>query len=328
VAVSLAPPGPAPDAPTFWEIFLNSRSVVLEKPKALFLFLLALEICRSIVSEVSSRLMAPMAPIMATFAATSNVDQEAAIKGVVESLFGPGGPAIALKCLVGFCLPLAFLPILALALARVALGLWDGYAPSLGDLKFAVQNYLASLSIGFFISLYALVSFFMILVVLTPFSILSGLSKDPAIGGFLAVTGLVFSGLIVYSLFWPFFRRVACLLYLPFYSFLDGKIKEYGIGKIFFHLERFPNHANQAAGVIILTSAVPTLIISVALMGLIPGSLFNKVVAGLFQFVLDLLVLWAMTAMAGLYRLVLYPLPASENPESPLNSEEVGETGA
>jgi hypothetical protein len=271
-----------------------------------------LEILRFLVTALSAHLMAPMIPIIAKFASVAESDPEHAFQIFADLLNDPSNATIALKYLAGFSLPLLFFPVVIMATARVALGLWDGYAPGPSDVLFALKKYWASMVVCFYISLYMILAFLLLMVVVTPMAILTSVTKNPMAGGILAVAGLAIGVVIFYHLFWPFFRRSVCLQFLPFFVYFDGKSRDYAVSQIFYRLESFPSHCNQATGLMILVVVIPGLILGGLLFAIAPAGNASLLLNVPLQLILDLLILWPLTALAGFYRLVLYPRPEED----------------
>ncbi|MDR2141421.1 MAG: hypothetical protein LBR11_06475 [Deltaproteobacteria bacterium] len=300
------PPSPTLDTPAFWDIFLNARTILTERPKGLAMFLVTLELLRLAVSLIAARLMAPLVPIMNNFVAMAELDQEKAVTELMEAMTQGGLEALGLY-LLGFTIPILLLPVVVLAFSRVALGLWDGYEPGVGDLTYAFRKYWPSVSICFFVSLYVIVAMFLFVGVSLPLLALSNLSRDPLVGGVLTMGGLVLSGLCFYRFFWPYFRRVCPLQVLPFFAFIDGKSQKLGVNRIFSHLVNFPRHLNLATGLIVLVSFIPILLAGVLMGVIMPDGALNKILSAVIQIFLDALLLWPLIGLAGFYRLCLYP---------------------
>ncbi|MDR1576726.1 MAG: hypothetical protein LBT86_00650 [Deltaproteobacteria bacterium] len=316
------PPNPNLDAPSFWEIFVNARSIIMEKPKGLMAFLLVLEFIRLLVNLGAAKLMSPMAPIMATFSVMAQSDQEDALNFVAAAFSAPEGSQIIGLYLLGLAITVLLAPIIILSFARVALGLWDGYEPSPRDLGYAFRKIWPALRICFYVSLYLILLAFATMATLFPIGLLVGLSKDPIMSTMLGLVGLVISGYIFYTFFWPLCRRIVCLQFLPFFAFIDGKSRERPITKIYHRLDSFPSHLNQATGLTLLFVMVPAMILGYTLLVINPQGIFNLVLSGAFQIILDLLLLWPITAMAGFYRLAFYPPEDDPSPE-PVKKEQI-----
>jgi hypothetical protein len=292
----------------------------MEKPVGLFKFLLVLEFISLLVNILASKLMAPLLPVMNKFAATVQLNQDQAYQDLRRFLTDPDSFSLILSYLSGFCLPFLFLCLAIMATSRVALGLWDGYEPGLGDIFFAIKKYVSSCVICFFISLYLLFLFVLGMITLMPLAIFSSLTKNPLMGGLLTIAGLVLSGLIFFQLTWPYLRRILCLQFIPFYVFLDGLWGQLRIRQIFARLDHFPRHASQGGISLILLAAIPNLILSALAMIIEPRGWMSFPFNALLQLIATLLLLWPMTALAGFYRLVLYPRPD----EDPNKKEENG----
>jgi hypothetical protein len=295
--------------------------VVLEKPTALLKFLVALELLRSGVGALALRLMTPLVPPIARLAATFETDQELALNNFLKFLDTQEGMEALISYGLGFLLPLLFFPLAIMATTRVALGLWDGYAPDLGDLGFDFKKYFASMAICFYVSLYFILIGCLLLVVLIPFAVLNPAGHSPVIGGAMAVSALAIAGLLFIRLFWPFFRRAISLQFLAFYVFLDNLAERYRVSQIFYHLERFPAHTNQAAAILVLVVVVPAAILGGTILAINPHGLLNLAMTFFFQMALTLLLLWPLTALAGFYRLVLYPPPDEPEAEAQPQSQ-------
>jgi hypothetical protein len=112
---------------------------------------------------------------------------------------------------------------------------------------------------------------------------------------------------IIYYAFWPFFRRICCLQVLPFFSFLDGYRAERNATQIFYRLKEYPSHSNQAAGIMIAFAILPFMVLGFVVFSLIQFGTIAQVAEEICQILFNLLFLWPMTALAGFYRLVLYP---------------------
>jgi hypothetical protein len=251
--------------------------------------------------------MAPMTPILMRFSNLAQTNQEEALTQLAETLSGPAGSQILGMYFLGFALPFLLAPVIVLSFSRVSLGLWDGYEPGPKDLFYSFRQYIPSLSLCFHVSLYLILMTLAFIVTIFPYILLSGLAREPVSSGFLSLIGLAIGGFIFYSFFWPLFRRITCLQILPFFAFLDGQRQKRTVTRIYALLEGFPTHLNQCAAILALTVFLPALILDLSLAYLAPESALSPFVGFASRIVKDLLLLWPLIALAGFYRLVLFP---------------------
>ncbi|MDR1083432.1 MAG: hypothetical protein LBP22_00900 [Deltaproteobacteria bacterium] len=315
-------PEPNPEAPAFWEIFKNAKNILFEYPQKLFIFLFVLNACRLIMNYGAHKLMAPMAPLLLRFSAIVQTEPELAVQELITDLTAPGSEPILFSYLGGFILPWLFLPIVFLAMCRVALGLWDNYAPSLNDLLFAFKKYPAAMGLCFYISLYFIFLAVLATLISLPVAILTSLSGEQG-GPFLGLLGLVLLAFGFYYLFWPFFRRIMCLQVIPFFSYLDGLYAQYGVKAIFTHLNRFPSYLNQATAAWILALIVPAVALGLIVIQTVPEGPALEAAGFLFQLILDALLIWILIALAGFYRLCLCCRP--DNTVAPASRPEISQ---
>jgi hypothetical protein len=271
-----------------------------------------------------------MAPIMAKFSSLVETDQTAAVNAVMEAFSTPEGSNILFLYILGFSVPWFFLPAIFLALTRVALGLWDGFDPSLNDLSYAFKNYLTALATTFYVSLYLFLGFILLTITLTPFSFFYSLTEGPVMGGLSMLLGVGLTGALFIFLFWPFFRRAVVLQVLPFFTIIDGTHKTNRISQIFRELDEYRPIVNQAGAITLFFVVVPATISAFILLGFNANQISGQIVGFLLQLVMDLLTLWPFTALAGCYRIILYPQPPEiiEEDEDEEDDEEDEEDAA
>ncbi|MDR1395570.1 MAG: hypothetical protein LBK52_05325 [Deltaproteobacteria bacterium] len=304
------PPQPQLGLPSFWDIFKNTRSIILEHPKELLVFLLVLEAIRLAIGKAANFLMADMVPLLVRFSALAQGDDyRPALQALLSELNEPGGGTILGKYAAGFVLPWIFLPVVFLAVTRVSLGLWDNYKPSLQDIGYAFKNYKSSVYICLQIFLYLFLVFLIFNAVCLPVVIVPGLSGDTSTQGFLTLAALGATLYGLYAFFWPCFRRAAAIQVLPFFAFADGTIKIHGVHSIYKDLKNFPVHLNHAIGVMLLIFCLPTLVIGLTLSRVVPAGLTSEIAGFAAQILLDVMLLWTQIPLAGFYRLCLYPAP-------------------
>jgi hypothetical protein len=223
----------------------------------------------------------------------------------MTKLIGEHGLA---RLFLSFLLPFLLSPLLNLIMCRGALSMWDGYPPSARDVTLAFAGYFRALLFTF---LYALVWFAVIMAIV--FIATPGMLIFQLFGSAFGVATLIACVVTValFSIFlWPIVRRLIVLQFFFYFNMADhpalSKIGESALN-IFRELKKWSIHCNSMAlygFLIFFGAAIPVQFISHALSSLVPYFVTNV----FSNFVLIVVFMWILTALAGFHRLCLFPL--------------------
>ncbi|MDR1309850.1 MAG: hypothetical protein LBL95_08165 [Deltaproteobacteria bacterium] len=302
--------GPA----SFWEIFWHSWRVLWERPGPFLTALLALSLLSKAFSLAGNGLMGPFSEAVG-LSMGGQFDLEA-LGEEVRRLAAIHGyrPLVA-----GLAVPWLLGPFTNLALASLALNLWDGYQAGTRDLGFAARRYPAALLVTVITSLMGVAVVVMVVLVCSPMALLHSMGRGQghSLPVYLALSsaGLLVGLLLFIRVVWPFLRRYVFLQFLTFFGMVEGQEGPL-LGRLaltFSGLKAFPRHLNQAVFIMLAQFLVFTLALSIVQVILslarLPGVAGDLVV----QFLSFIAISWFIVALAGFFRLCL--APARQGPD-------------
>jgi hypothetical protein len=290
--------------------------VIWERPKELTLIALSLALVASMIGLVAQALLEPYQPVLEEYMTGVAVDPALAMRIMLESVEREGYARFA----AGLIAPWFAIPLTVLALSRAALGMWDGYAVGLVDVGYAVRRYATALKVAAFVTIYAFFLGLASLLSFLPYLILKALFASAARGApelvFLAGSALWL--LIFVKFVWPHLRRVLALQFVAFFQLIDGAVGPWGVRLVFLYgyLKRFPNHLNQNGAALCGSLIVLSLALSILTAFLVLLRIPWPAVELAIRFIFHFCMLGPVIAMAGLYRLVLFPRTDEEEAAS------------
>jgi hypothetical protein len=202
------------------------------------------------------------------------------------------------------------------ALCRAALSLWDGYAPSAGDLSLSLACYLKAMAVFLALAVYGLALGVITAILALPVWAIAG--SGGAAGYPLAVLAFITASVIWLRLLWPRVRRYFFLQFFMYFRISDHP----GLGALFREaanidrdLKAWPMHLNVLCMVTFLVIlGIFVAVESVAAM--IPDIMPSEPGLTVANLAYLLAFLWPAVTAAGFYRLCLRPYEAETLPES------------
>ncbi|MDR1545472.1 MAG: hypothetical protein LBU12_01885 [Deltaproteobacteria bacterium] len=308
------PPDFASEAPATWEIFKHAWPVVWENPPRLFLFVfLPLAAAGTVIDLAGDALLAPYMSSFLDFWTKTDAEKRLAVEALGRSVaeFGRG------RFAAGLLLSWLATPLTLLAQIRAALRLWDGFDVSADELKFAVRRYPEALKVSLLVSVFGLFLCLFGSLAFWPFLILKSLFAGASlhVRSLVGLLGTAMGAYFLIKVFWPHLRRFAMLEATAFLQLVDGAAGPWiaRLAALYRHLHRFPAHLNQGALILAACALGWVVVFSVfaGLMDVLPAPEPADLFLGRTLYFVALM--WPLTGLAGLYRLVLFP-PDDEAP--------------
>jgi hypothetical protein len=289
------------DKPSFQEIMRHAWPILWENPASLLLFVLGLVILQVAMDYISNSLLAPFLPFFEEFFAKGDTGTEA--RDAFNSLLDEHG---RLRFFGAAFLPLLFVPFVSYAMSRGALSIWDGFSPSFQDYLYALLGYFKALLITL-----CLTVLFFALILASFFVFVPALLLIRVLPQFflLHIAFFLFSAYLWFRLVWPLVRRFFFLQFFVFFNMSDhpgmpGFTRQ--LLQISEDLKLWPSHLNAMVGIaflLLIGVTVPTQFLILILENVLPF----PAISFISHSIMIIAFLWLITAMAGFYRLCLYP---------------------
>jgi hypothetical protein len=310
--------------PSFPDIFKHAWPVLWEKPRTAIYLALFLAIVQLAIDLISNGLMAPYAKDFQAAAQAAAQGNESLQKELYLAVLAHG----KLRLFLAFLIHFLGAPFMGFCLAKGALSIWDGFTPEPRDIWVAIAKYPVCLIIFIILCVYAFVLAFITIIMGTPMFMVGRLSASGA--NFLIMLLAVAASVFLWCrLIWPVVRR---FLFLQFFLYFHISDYPNGSDRVSMwdfdqYLKHWPTHLNYMALCTLLS--IMAIFIPVTLLQeiflIISESTFVQMLSEFVaQFLIFLGLLWPSLAIAGFYRLCLFPpedeLPGPTGPEEAPNN--------
>ncbi|MDR0622207.1 MAG: hypothetical protein LBJ61_10075 [Deltaproteobacteria bacterium] len=300
---------------SFWDIFKNARTVLWEKPKPLMLILATLTVLTIIFEQLGNHLLGPFNDLI--FNAINGQYTGKEFLDELDKMVAEHGSN---RLIFGKAVPWLLSPLVNLALARVALNLWDGYRIGQSDILFSLGKFPPALYVTVLCAILGLFVFALFFVAGLPMIIIHTLAFGGGLPGPLflifSTFGFVATLFLIAKYVWPILRRFFFLQFMAFFAIGEGQTGDWthGLFALFRKLKAFPRQLNQAVitALVVLMGLNLILFVLAAILSAI--GLPYPAVQLASQFVNLFIVSWFMVALAGFYRLCLAPV--DDSPEA------------